>query len=168
MDLRSPLAKAKGLGSVKEGAHHWWMQRLSALALIPLSLWFVCNVTRAADAPGGIMHFLYSPFHATAMILFITVAIYHGSLGMKVIYEDYVRCNCGRTFLIIATNFISIALATGAVLAVLQVHTSQAGYYKAHKNSAAYHHEKHEKREKRDPHKRRSPRGNPPAEQTSN
>lgn len=140
-DLRSPLSKAKGLGASGHASHHWWMQRLSAIALVPLVVWFMINVVRAADAPNGIMHFLYSPFHALAMALFIGTMLYHGALGMKVIYEDYISCLCARTFMIIATNFASIALGAGAILAIIYVHVTGAASYQTYKEDIKSHQE---------------------------
>jgi succinate dehydrogenase / fumarate reductase membrane anchor subunit len=124
MDLRTPLAKAKGLGAAKHGVHHWWMQRLSAVALVPLVIWFVYSVVNAVVQPIGIIHMLYSPVHAVMMILFITTALYHGCLGMQMIYEDYISCPCALLFMKTVTNFVSIVLAVATVLAVVYIHVA--------------------------------------------
>ncbi len=122
MDLRSPLGKAKGLGSAKNGVHHWLVQRLTAVALIPLVIWFVVTVIKASTSANHLIDYLHSPVNSTAMILFICLALYHGCLGMKVVIEDYVHCECGKTILITLINFFSIFTAVLTVVAVLYVH----------------------------------------------
>ncbi len=124
MDLRSNLKKAYGLGSAKEGAHHWWMQRLTAIALIPLVLWFVIVVVKSVSLNGieGVVMLLSSPFNSVAMILFLSVAIYHGTLGVKVIIEDYVHCKCGATFLDIITKFIMVISIVAITFAIFTLH----------------------------------------------
>ena len=124
MDLRSPLSKAKGLGSAGEGVHHWWMQRLTALALIPLVIWFVCLVIKAASGDVSIIELLQSPFNAILMITFIGTALYHGNLGFKVIIEDYVHCPCGRNFILIATSFFTAITAIAVIVSVINVHVN--------------------------------------------
>lgn len=126
MDLRSPLGKVRGLGAAKSGTHHWWMQRVTAVALIPLVIWFAVLVIKSTKGTTGLLDNLASPFNATAMILFLGAMLYHGCLGLRVIIEDYVSCNCGRTFLVIFTNFVTIATAVAVVLSVAFMHFGQA------------------------------------------
>lgn len=122
MDLRSPLGKVKGLGAAKNGAREWLSMRIAALALVPLTIWFVTIVIRASTGAETLISFLKSPFDATAMILFLGVALYHGCLGIKEIIEDYVHCHCAKTFLLIVLKFFTAITATLAVLAVIFVH----------------------------------------------
>lgn len=121
MNLKTPLAKVKGLGSAKEGSHHWLMQRLTALALIFIVTIFVSMLVWSGKN-GDIISMLQSPLFAVLMLLFITVSVYHGSLGIRVVIEDYVHKNCIKNFLIISCNFISIVLVTGAALSIVKVH----------------------------------------------
>jgi len=145
MDLRTPLGKVKGLGSAKSGSHHWWMQRVTALALIPLVIWFVLNVIKASTSAASFIDVLSSPFNAISMILFIVVALYHGALGFRVIVEDYVHCTREKNLLIILTNFFTVFTAVGAVLAVLYFHMGSghskagAGNYKKCPYSESHH-----------------------------
>ncbi len=129
MSLRSPLGKARGLGSAKAGVHHWWMQRVTAVALIFLVIWFVLSVIRAASGGSSIIDELVSPYNAVLMILFIGTSLYHGCLGIQVIIEDYITCSCARPVLIILTKFISIITGIALFLAVLSVHLGS--YHKA-------------------------------------
>lgn len=137
IDLRSPLKKVRGLGSAKEGGHHWLMQRFTAIALIILVSWFAVNVIKAGQS-GGFSDFvgiLSNPCGALLMILFIVVGIYHGCLGMKVVIEDYVRCECGKLFLLVVINFFSIVTALAAVLAIVYMHVNS---YEEHGEESRY------------------------------
>ena len=123
MDLRTPLGKVKGLGSAKNGTHHWWMQRVTAIALIPLVIWFVLNVIKASTSHHKFVDVLSSPFNSIVMVLFISVALYHGALGFRVIVEDYVHCKCKKHFLIILANFFTVFTVAGTILTVISIHT---------------------------------------------
>jgi succinate dehydrogenase / fumarate reductase membrane anchor subunit len=122
MDLRSPLGKVKGLGSAKSGSGTWLAMRIAALALIPLTIWFVSLVIRASTGDQSLISFLKNPFEAVAMILFMGVALYHGCLGIKEVIEDYVHCHCAKLFLVITLKFVTIITAVFVILAVIQVH----------------------------------------------
>jgi len=140
MDFRTPLAKAKGLGAAKTGFHHWWLQRLTAVALIFLIICLVFCSIKAFNTGGVEMWFLKlnSPFFALLVILFISFAIFHGYLGMKVIIEDYVHCTCMKTGLIILVNFVSVISAVAAILAVLYFHINSHTNEKAEGSSYVY------------------------------
>jgi succinate dehydrogenase / fumarate reductase membrane anchor subunit len=92
MTLRSPLGKARGLGSAKEGVHHFWMQRVTAVALIPLTIYFVISVISLIGASHREFLSFFTPCNATLMILTVTTAVYHGMLGIQTVIEDYVHC----------------------------------------------------------------------------
>src|SRR5438270_1858612 len=89
--MRSPLGRAIGLGSAKEGVEHWWRQRMTAVALVPLALWFVIAlIAHLGVDQDAAVAWLGSPIPAILMILMIGVTFYHASLGIQVIIEDYV------------------------------------------------------------------------------
>lgn len=120
--LRSPLGRVRGLGSAKEGTHHWWAQRLTAIALIPLTFWFVYSLIGLSDA--GFVEFvawLQSPINATLMILTVAVAFHHAQLGVQVVIEDYIPGHGARLAHIIVVKFLCIALATLCIVSVLVV-----------------------------------------------
>ncbi len=120
--LRSPLGRARGLGSAKEGLHHWWMQRLTALALIPLVMWFVVSLIglRQSDWEQYTL-WISNPINATVMILFLGVTFHHAQAGMQVVLEDYVSSHGARIAAIVAVKFICYALAALSIVSVLIV-----------------------------------------------
>jgi succinate dehydrogenase / fumarate reductase membrane anchor subunit len=122
MSLRSPLSRARGLGSAKDGVGHWWVQRLTAVALIPLSLWFVFSLAHYSLADYATMKaWLHNPFAAVALLLFFVAAFHHAALGVQVIVEDYVGNEGAKLLCIIGAKFALYALATASVFAVLKV-----------------------------------------------
>lgn len=109
--------------STKTGAHHWLMQRVSALALIPLILWLTYSfVTIIQDPQANMAVFFAYPFNAVMGILLISASMYHGSLGLQVVYEDYISCKLKRRIMIIATHFLSLTTAVAAILAIVRLH----------------------------------------------
>ncbi|MGC1950992.1 MAG: succinate dehydrogenase, hydrophobic membrane anchor protein [Gammaproteobacteria bacterium] len=122
MRLRTPLAQARGLGAARDGIHHWWTQRLTALALIPLSLWLVASIITITGADyATAVEWVQSPVVAVLLLLFIAVAFYHAQLGMQVVLEDYVHGGWAKVATIILSKFLMIALAFVAGFAVLRV-----------------------------------------------
>jgi len=122
MSLRSPLSKATGLGSAKHGFSHWWWQRVTAVALIPLSLWFVYSLVClvSADYQHAVM-WLSSPINATLMLLFVLTALFHGQTGVQVVIEDYIHTKWLNLSLLLLIKFASVALAVLATISVLKV-----------------------------------------------
>jgi succinate dehydrogenase / fumarate reductase membrane anchor subunit len=117
---RSNISRVRGLGSAKEGVQHWWMQRLSALALIPLGLWLVISLVDHAGADrAGIMQWLGSPFTLGALTLTIMASFYHAVLGLQVVIEDYVHTKATKFTLLIVIYFAAFALAAAAIVSLL-------------------------------------------------
>ena len=122
MSLRSSLGLVRGLGAARSGTHHWWMQRLTAIALIPLSLWFVSAVVCVADADyGTAVMWLKSPLTATLLVLLIAGVFYHTQLGLQVVIEDYVHQEPVKLAAQVLVKFGCLFLGLLAVLAVLKV-----------------------------------------------
>lgn len=120
--LRTPLARARGLGSAKSGAHHWWMQRLTAAALVPLGFWFVASLAYHAGASyAEVQAWIGHPLVAVLLVLTIIASFYHGALGMQVVYEDYIHNKWVQITLDVGTKFICFALAVAAIFAVLKI-----------------------------------------------
>lgn len=121
-DMRTPLKRAKGWGSAKSGTHHFWVQRLTALALIPLTLWFCFGIASLPSMGyADIVAWLKTPYSSIMMVMTIVAVFYHYALGMQVIIEDYVPDHGKRTVAIIAVNFFSIAVAVTGVFSVLKI-----------------------------------------------
>jgi len=122
MGLRTPLAQAHGLGSAKEGVGHWWHQRLTAIALVPLTIWLTFSVALLGTADYyTVVYWLEAPVNAALMMLAIAVAFWHGALGIQVIVEDYVGTEWLRMVLVILVQFAAVVLALGGILAVLLI-----------------------------------------------
>jgi succinate dehydrogenase / fumarate reductase membrane anchor subunit len=119
MNLVHPLAKVLGLGSAKSGVHHWWLQRITAMALVPLTLWVVwAAVTMAGVDHATVVAWMASPINAALLLIWVVVMLYHAQLGMQVVVEDYVHAPAAALFLHVATKF---AVAVGIVVSVLSI-----------------------------------------------
>jgi succinate dehydrogenase / fumarate reductase, membrane anchor subunit len=120
--LRSPLGHARGLGSAKEGLHHWWLQRLTSIALVPLTVWLVISLIRLRQSGfEEYAHWIESPLNATTMVLFLGVTFHHAQAGMQVVFEDYVSSHGLRVASVIAVKLLCYALAALSIISVLIV-----------------------------------------------
>ncbi len=120
--MRSPLGRAIGLGSAKEGVEHWWMQRLTAVALVPLSLWFAASVVRQVGADiDTFQAWIGRPLPAILMVLTLIATFYHAALGLQVVIEDYVHGELGRIALVAAVRLACVALAVAGIFAVVSM-----------------------------------------------
>src|SRR5688572_18377521 len=119
---RSPLARARGYGSANEGVHTFLAERISAVALIPLTLWFVFSVARLPLASHtALQHWVASPSVAVALVLFIASLFYHSSLGVKVVIEDYVAHEGVKLAALLLVKFVHAVLAAAGIFAVLKI-----------------------------------------------
>lgn len=120
--LRSDLGRVRGLGSAKEGVQHWWMQRVTAIALIPLSLWFVACVVFLLDVDRATaIQWLGSPVTLGLMSLFLVALVYHAVLGLQVVIEDYIHSHATKIALVLLIQFGGIALAAAGIIAMLMI-----------------------------------------------
>jgi succinate dehydrogenase / fumarate reductase membrane anchor subunit len=120
--MRSPLGKARGFGSAKEGVGHWWAQRVSAVAIIPLALWFVvAAICLAGKSRGEMIEFFAAPGNAALMVSFLISAFYHAQLGLQVVIEDYVHGEGGKIALLIMTKLGFAFLGIFAVISTLKL-----------------------------------------------
>jgi succinate dehydrogenase / fumarate reductase, membrane anchor subunit len=122
MSLRSSLGKVEGLGAAKEGAHHWWAQRMSSVALVLLALWFVASLVHLSSFDYAVVHaWLGKSINAVLMLLLATVAIYHSQLGVQVVVEDYVNHHGAKLTVLMLVNFVHLLLGALAIFAILRV-----------------------------------------------
>lgn len=122
MSLRTPLAKVKGLGASGHGSGHWWLQRVSALALIPLSLWFVFSVIgHIGDDQQTLVAWIAKPGVALALILYAIFMFFHAQLGLQVVIEDYVHNSAVKFGLILFIKAIMYVSAAAMIYAILRI-----------------------------------------------
>ena len=123
-DLRSKMAKVKGLGSAHHGVSHWWWQRVTALAMVPLTLWFMGSLVSAMLSPDVIKvaEWFASPFNTAMMVLLIVAAFWHAKLGLQVVIEDYVHGTWSKYAMLLGNVFLCVVLGLVSVLAVLKMH----------------------------------------------
>lgn len=122
MDYRTPLAKVRGLGAAHNGTAYWWMQRISAIALIPLSFWLVVYCKQLLTATHEqITVWLSEPLHSLLAVMWIIIVFYHAALGLQVVLEDYVSTSWRKiaAVWIIKLSFLGLGLST--VLAMLKI-----------------------------------------------
>jgi succinate dehydrogenase / fumarate reductase membrane anchor subunit len=119
--MRSSFARATGLGSAKDGVEHWWRERLTAVALVPLALWFIASMTvHGGDDYIEIIAWLRTPFSTLMMVLLLAAVFHHSALGLQVIIEDYVH-SAARIPLLVIMRLGCFALVATGILAALRV-----------------------------------------------
>jgi len=120
--MRSPLGRAVGLGSAKEGVEHWWVQRITAVALVPLSLWFVIAIIRLVGADiDTVGDWVGRPLPAILLVLLLIATFYHVALGLQVVIEDYVHAELTKLGLVIIVRLGCFAFAVAGIFAVLSM-----------------------------------------------
>lgn len=122
MSLRSPMGRVLGLGSAKEGVGHWWMQRVSAVALVALGLWFASSLLRLGDfSHAVVLAWIAMPLNAVLLSLLIGTAVYHSQLGVQVVVEDYVTGHGLKIVTMLLLTFVHIVLAALGIFSVLRI-----------------------------------------------
>lgn len=120
--ISSPLKRAKGLGSAHDGLHHWIVQRITAIALIPLTIWFVVSLIQLSGSDyAQAVAFFKSPLNAVLMAGVIIAAFWHAALGLQVVIEDYVHCNVKKISALLVVKIGCYGLAIAGVLAIAKL-----------------------------------------------
>jgi len=123
VNLQSPIAKVRGLGSAKQGTHHWWYQRLTAVALVPLTLWVMSSIINATSMGySDVQTWLTSPLNAALFLAFISALFFHAQLGMQVVIEDYIESEWQKIGCIMLVKFLAVIAGLASALAILKVY----------------------------------------------
>ena len=122
MSLRSPLGRVLGTGAAHDGVRHWWLQRLTSIALVPLTVWFVVSLLALPSLGyGTLIAWMSQSSTALLLILLVLTAAWHSQLGVRVVVEDYVHSAGARTLMLVLVGFAHVLLAAAGVFAVLKV-----------------------------------------------
>jgi len=120
--LRSARGRARGLGSARAGSHHWWAQRLTAIALVPLTLWFIFSVIHlSGESHHVVIDWLSTPLTLSLMLALIVATFHHLQLGMQVVIEDYVHEERVRMGAVLAVRGLCVLLALVCIVSVLKI-----------------------------------------------
>ncbi len=121
-EFRTPTNEVRGLGSAKGGTHHWWLQRVTAVALVPLSLWLMASLVSLVGADyQSVVIWVRSPVVTVLLICLIGALFHHAQLGLQVVLEDYVHTEWLKITSIVLMKFAALVLGLASVLAVLKV-----------------------------------------------
>jgi succinate dehydrogenase / fumarate reductase membrane anchor subunit len=121
-DRRDPLKTARGLGSAQSGVHHWWVQRVTAAALVGLGIWFVVVVLSLLHADYATARATVArPWNALLLIAFVITMFWHAALGLQVVVEDYLHTRWKEVVVLVAIYFLAVLGALASVLAVLRI-----------------------------------------------
>ncbi len=122
MSLRSPLGRVSGLGSAKDGTAQWWAQRVSAVALAPLALWFLISVLMLPDLGYATVHaWLARPIDCFFAAVFVAVLAYHSYLGTVVVVEDYVHGSASKLLSLLALRFAHVLAGGAGIFSLLRI-----------------------------------------------
>lgn len=122
-NFRSDISVVKGHGSAKNGTSHFIHQRVTAIALVPLCIWFVISIIVLLQNPKEVIpEYVISPINITFIVLFTCTAIYHGVLGLRVVIEDYIHCNFVKYSALIVLYFVSITTVVCGLISILGMH----------------------------------------------
>jgi succinate dehydrogenase / fumarate reductase membrane anchor subunit len=125
---RTPLSRALGLGSAKHGAGHWISERISSIALVPLTIWIAYSVLRLASGDYTLaVHWVSDPLNATLLVLTFAIAFSHMHAGMRVVVEDYIHKTLTKSALLILNLFVCGLAGALAIVSILKVAFAGAG-----------------------------------------
>jgi succinate dehydrogenase / fumarate reductase membrane anchor subunit len=120
--MRSQLGRARGTGAAHSGVHHWYAERITSIALVPLTLWFIFAVLRLVGAPQEtVVDWAGRPVNATLLLALIAITFHHMQLGLQVIYEDYINAKWLMNIAILGTKAAALLLGLLASVAVLKM-----------------------------------------------
>ncbi|WP_428355119.1 succinate dehydrogenase, hydrophobic membrane anchor protein [Methyloprofundus sp.] len=122
MEFQTPLAKARGLGSAKSGTSHWWMQRVTAVALVPLSFWLILFIDQLFGASfDEIKLWIISPLNFTLLLAWAFTSFYHAALGLQVVIEDYVNPDWLKIVMVWVVKLAFTGMAIASLVLVIRI-----------------------------------------------
>jgi len=122
MSGRISLRRVRDLGAARDGVHHWWVQRLTAVALVPLSIWFVTSIILLAGSDHArVTAWMSNPIVAVFLMLTLIAIFYHLKLGLQVVIEDYIHAKPTKAACLLLNNFVNTVLALSCIFSVLKV-----------------------------------------------
>jgi succinate dehydrogenase / fumarate reductase membrane anchor subunit len=120
--LQSPLGRVRGAGSAKSGTHHWWMQRVTSIGLLPLTIWFIVSLaTNAGMSHAEALIWIGTPLNAVLLLALIALTFHHVAAGLQVVIEDYVHQEGAKIASILVVKGLCGLLGIAAALAVLRI-----------------------------------------------
>jgi succinate dehydrogenase / fumarate reductase membrane anchor subunit len=122
--FETKISKARGHGAAHHGVSHWWLQRVSAVALIPLTVWFLYSLITVMLSPEVLIvqRWFASPVNALLLSLLLGAMFFHAKLGFQVVIEDYIKCPYTKYTLLLANVFVSIGFAAIGILSIVKLH----------------------------------------------
>jgi len=120
--LKTPLARARGLGSAKQGTGHWWYQRLTAILLVPLTLWIMISLVMLTSLEHkDVLVWMSSSFNTILLLILVVTLFYHAQLGIQVVIEDYIHSEWQKIACLVLVRFIVMLAGLASVLAILKI-----------------------------------------------
>jgi len=120
--LRTPLGRVKGMGSSHSGTGHFWRERITAVALAPLSLWFgYVAIGLSGTTTSAPLQFFAQPVNAILMASFVIISLYHAALGVQVVIDDYIHSAGAKIFLFLLVRLFVIATGSACIIALLRI-----------------------------------------------
>jgi succinate dehydrogenase / fumarate reductase, membrane anchor subunit len=128
-NLTTKLGRVRGLGAAGHGVSHWWLQRVTAVAMIPLSLWLMSSLVSVIKTPDVVVvaQWISSPLNALLLVLFLVAVFVHAKLGAQVVIEDYIKHPVVKYALLMANTFVCFLFAGICILSILKLHLLDAG-----------------------------------------
>lgn len=122
MSLQSPLARVRGLGSARQGSHHWWLQRISAIVLIPLCIWFVVSILQLSSMGyAEVRVWMADPLSSVLLVMMLFALYYHTFLGVQVVIEDYIDSEWQKIACVLLVKFLALFAGLISIFSVLKV-----------------------------------------------
>jgi succinate dehydrogenase / fumarate reductase membrane anchor subunit len=120
--MRSQLSRARGMGAAKSGIHHWWAERVTAIALVPLTIWFVYAVLHLLGAPQASVHrFVASPVNTVLLLAMVAMTFHHMQLGLQVVMEDYIHTQKWQAVAILLNKAVALLLGLLCAISILRM-----------------------------------------------